>query len=183
MLDFCEALGRMLSDDAWRAQIFAFQQVDAETDCHIVFPRTSFIAVRALLTGVLQFRSHSLATDGEVLRIAAKKVATNLVDSLAANLRSRNLQFNGRSGEFYAALGALTIDQVLRNQFIADPSAGIREIPGLNAADLTDLTRVIGDANYVNEADSLCRRVWSEGCFVRIRHYPAYEHPNPRIKD
>lgn len=181
MLDFSEALGRMLSDDAWRKQLFSIRAVVRETQCSIVFPPDSYTRIRGLLFGRLVNRSHSLETDGEVLRLAALQSGADLVNQLAGNLLRRRLQLPSRSADFYCALGALTIDQVLRDQFIAVPT-GVQEIPGLGAQDLSDLSNIIGDADYVRLADALCLEAWSDGCSVRIRHYSVYAHPKPQIR-
>ena len=179
MLDFCEALGRMLSDDSWRVQLFALRTQTTPDDCHIVFPAASYASVRALLHGALTNHSYSLATDGEILRLAAVAASRANVDGLAHNLATRTMQFPNGTASFYTALGALTIDQVLRGVFLTSPGP-IAEITGLTVPEVARLSAILSDATYIRDSDRLCFEFWSEGCFVRIRYYPGYAHPKPR---
>jgi hypothetical protein len=185
MLDFCEAVGKMISDRSFRAAVFVpdLAVIDSETASSIVFPASSYVKIRGILNTNLSQHSFSLATDGEVIRVIARpKLAAHIetLAMLAEKLRGTGASVATTAGNtspaFATALGALTLDPELRKRFLAAPGP-IPEIPGLTSADITELNRMTGDTSYARTSDALCEDGWAAGCFARVAYYSGYQHP------
>jgi hypothetical protein len=189
MLDFSEAVGRMILDRSFRSKILTdeLRAIVSETKSSIQFPATSYATVRKILNSYLTQHSYSLATDGEVIRMAARPKAAAHIETLAKIAEGQQVTASSRTTEivagpqsisapFATAVGALTIDQELRGEFLASPGP-IQEIPGLSSQDIASLQKLVGDSLYAREADGLCFEAWSDGCFARMRYYFQYNHP------
>ncbi|MEO8660472.1 MAG: hypothetical protein ABI693_18530 [Bryobacteraceae bacterium] len=178
MLDFWEGLGRFIANEGGLRDILLEDDslTSANTPVYCdpkvgVRHRESwsintdkYYTLSAILAQHLVFQPASLVCMGEWLRfLPPAKSEGFTIPTTPVNLL-------GRDHTFYAALGAITVDEAFAAEFALDP--GVFPLV-TDPVSIADLVNIANDSNYFNMALNLCAAGWPPPCLVLVRPYSA----------
>ena len=182
MTDFWEILGRSIADKGFRDTLCGDPELKTP---NTVVPggvhasREKYAKVSELIEAEVPDLGHgpvSMFAKGELLRILPSASLQPDLEALAARVETLGVNVKGRSPRFYAALGAMTVDDVFAGQMGANPN-GV--FGGLAEDEAEDVRTVAADVNgpdsFAMAAVGICGRSWEPDCFVRARPYGAAE--------
>ena len=189
MLDFWETMGRMVADEKnLRSSLLADREltrpntpvfVNAGGQTHREawnIPTTKYDSLRGILNDHLTYQPISAFTLGEWLRVLPS-------DSLKKDfgrLPATGVKLQNRSPEFYAGLGAITVDDTFGEKFLHSPAESFPLVR--DAQDRNDLRTIAGltsAGQFMDVAVDFCRGNWPPPCFVLVEPYAANEtHPS-----
>jgi hypothetical protein len=176
MLDFCEAVGKAITDAAFREALYAALPDVASTpknDYAVVFSESDYKKIHKFLEdNVSPGRfSYSLAVCGEAMRVLG-----GFRDDIEA-LAALNLQVPAHP-DCHLALGAMTVDMGQRQLYVDD--GGLGKIGGAPiAAFRAALDEVVVNEGFLAASNKLCEDAWARGCIIRLVPYPDHMHPDP----
>jgi len=178
MLDFWETMGRfianegglrdtLLQDDSLTSpnvSVYCDPKVGTRHRESWSINTDKYDTLSDILTEHLVFQPASLFCLGEWLRVLPPaKSEGYIIPTTPVNLI-------GRDSTFYAALGAITVDEAFAQEFALDPGV----FPLLtDEASIADLVSIANDPAYFNMALNLCADGWPPPCFVLVRPYAA----------
>jgi hypothetical protein len=176
MLDFCETVGRAITNKSFREALRAALPDVANTpknDYAVVFSESDYKKIHKFLEdNVSPGRfSYSLAVCGEAMRVLGG--FWNDIEALAA----LKLQVPAHP-DCLMALGALTVDMGQRQIFLEN--AGLGKIGPAPIADFrAALDEVVANEDFIAASNKLCDDAWARGCIIRLVPYIDHMHPDP----
>ncbi len=189
MLDFWESMGRVVANENGLRDLLlgdaeltspneAVMSADLVTGTKRVeswsIPTAKYGKLEGLLSQYLTYKPVSAFSLGEWLRVLPSAKASDF-----GGVPKTEVNLTGRSAQFYAGLGAITVDDTFAAAFAADPATKFPLVT--DAADVTDLQQIASDTNgFGDAAIAFCEGFWPPPCFVLVSPYSdltAQVHP------
>jgi hypothetical protein len=188
MVDFWEIIGRVVTNDAFRAAMYsnfagsaASPNPDGENIFSCLFADEDYMAARTLV--LTQMGPVSLMALGEwlVVSILRRKYKSDL-DNVSAGAQELLHGYVSMNALFYQTLGAAIVDAKFLQAFNQGQEAqyGFRLRPPDRAA----LAGVLGDANFAGACGKFHDETWDDTCKDMVdqsvdRYSHAIENPFP----
>lgn len=189
MLDFWESMGRVVANEkGLRDRLLSDSTLTAPNppincDPKTGAPRTEAFQIATskyhrltrILAADLHFQPVSLFCLGEWLRVLP--FGFN-------KLPTTKIKLTGRGYLFYAALGAITVDDTFAGEFADDAASAFPLLNKAERQDVEDLVSLAKDTlpgGYCDVAVTFCVEKWPAPCFVLVRPYvsePNQTHPS-----
>lgn len=181
MVDFWEVLGRLVTNDTLRNDIYKrFSTGDYAIDGAehgFVIPRDHYNVAREEVAKVISERPVSLMTLGELLFALSQDVVRDLIVKMANVIKTSAISVAGRSALFYTGLGAMIIDDTVRNAFDNNQFDAI-QFKALSLAERTDLAALAKPSGALKSlANEMCGRSWDPDCSAKFNFYDHHTHP------
>jgi hypothetical protein len=180
MVDLWEVLGRFVTNDSFRQSLYAipvgYYPLDP-SGAALIIPADRYNTARHMVTLVITDGPVSLMTVGELLLMLSSQKFRVLADDLVAAIKSSNVSTAGRSKLFYTAVGAMILDDSLRNIFYNKGFDAV-QFGSLSQPERDDLTTLADPASPVGaKANVACALFWLPRCHDKFNFYTNHVHP------
>jgi hypothetical protein len=201
MIDTWEILGRMLTDEEFRARVYrtapsSRPRVNKATRAE--FAERNFTRLRTVVTEVIRDRPISLAGLGEILWPLSNntKPFRRAILKLARIIQASGADTGSSNPYFFVALGAMMVDPNLRAVLLSETPFTPFDNFGFTSLSLADRAALVAIFTFTppgitavqapgdSASNDVCDTQWGSDCFLRTiwwEYPPEYQRGTKKV--